>query len=62
MTTPPKLLAAVAGAMVLAVGIPSPWGFPRFGIGGKGTPGPGVIPSTTWLVALVCIGAGGPGT
>ena len=23
---------------------------------------PGVIPSTTWFVALVCIGAGGPST
>ena len=62
VTKPLKLLAAVAGAMMLTVGILSPWGWLLIRLGGDGAPDPGVIPSTTWLVALVCIGAGGPGT
>ena len=47
---------------MLAVEIPSPWGLLLIRFGGDGAPDPGVILSTTWLVALVCVGAGSPGT
>lgn len=37
----------------------SPWGRLLIGFEGDVAPDPGVIPSTTWLIGLVCIEAGG---
>lgn len=62
VSTPPKSFAAVTGAMVLTVGVPYLWGWLLIGFGGDEAPDPAVLPSTTWLVALVCTGAGDPGT
>ena len=62
VTKPPKLLAAVVGAMLLTVRFPCPWGWLLIGFREGGAPVPGVIPYTTWLVTLVCKGAGGPST
>ena len=62
LTKSPKLLATVVGAMLLTVRFPCPWRWLLIGFRGGGAPVRGMIPSTTWLVALECIGAGGPST
>ena len=58
---PPKLFAMVEGAILVADGFPCPWGWLLVRFGAVGAPCPGVIPSSTPLIALVHIGAGGPG-
>ena len=50
--TPRKLLATVAGAMVLTVGLPSPWRWLLFWFRGKRAPDPGVISPQPGLLHL----------
>ena len=51
-----KLLATVAGAMVLTVGLPSPWRWLLFWFRGKRAPDPGVIPHN--LACCTCVHRG----
>ena len=54
---PPKLLSVVAGTRRLRMKFSSSWEWVTSKFGKKGVLDPGVIFSTSWPIARMCIGA-----